>query len=143
MWVSLEESALLYHRRPPTEILAAAQVEVEPDKLHDNSPVLPRHFRLHKCKQGGDIVTGRTVILANDDVRISYVVALGRSPLFRNATGDELIYVEAGSARLESVFGVLKREKATTSSCRRTRRIAGSSRARGRRGSSSPRRRVT
>ncbi len=103
-----EESALLYHRRPPTEIVAAELVEMEPQRLHENSPVLPRHFRLHHCKEGGDVVTGRTVILANDDVRISYVVALGASPLFRNATGDELIYIEAGSARLESVFGLLE-----------------------------------
>ena len=46
--------------------------------------------------------------MANDDCRISYVVADQPSPLYRNAIGDECVYVEAGSALIESTFGVLE-----------------------------------
>ena len=103
-----EESALLYHRHAPTAIIAAEAVSAEPERLNPNHPLLPRHLRLHECKQGGDPVTGRQLLLANDDVRISYAVGDETSPLVRNAAGDELVYLESGQARLESVFGTLE-----------------------------------
>ena len=103
-----EESALLYHEHLPTAIRSAEAVEAEPDRLYPNHPLLPRHLRLHNCKKGGDPVTGRQLILANADVRISYAVATESSPLARNAVGDELAYVESGTATLETVFGTLE-----------------------------------
>ena len=45
--------------------------------------------------------------MGNDDVAIAYVAAAADSPLYRNAVGDELVYVQSGRARLESVFGSL------------------------------------
>lgn len=102
-----EESALLYHVHAPTAIVSAEAVRLEPDRLTDNHPLLPRHLRLHECKEGGDPITGRQLLLANDDVRISYVAAAETSPLARNAVGDELVYVESGRLTLESVFGTL------------------------------------
>ena len=38
-------------------------------------------------------------------MRLSYAVADRPSPLYRNAIGDECMYVESGAARFESVFG--------------------------------------
>lgn len=103
-----EESSLLYHRFRPSAITSAEEVRTEPDALQANRPVMPRHFRLHDCKQGGDAVTGRQLLLANDDVRICYVVADQTSPLYRDATGDQVIYVESGRARVETVFGAIE-----------------------------------
>jgi homogentisate 1,2-dioxygenase len=103
-----EESSLLYHLHAPTAIRAAEAERTEPDRLHDNYPLLPRHLRLHQCKQGGDAISARQLILANEDVRISYAVLDETSPLTRNAVGDELVYVEAGEVRLETVFGTLE-----------------------------------
>jgi len=103
-----EESALLYHRHSPMAIVAAEAIDAGAEVRIGNVPVLPRHFRLHDLPVGGDAVAGRQVILANDDIRISYVAATDTSPLYRNATGDELVYVEAGTATLESVFGKLQ-----------------------------------
>ena len=54
-----------------------------------------------------DVVTGRRLILGNQDVRISYVVAAADSPLYRNAVGDEIVYIESGRALVETVFGPL------------------------------------
>lgn len=102
-----EESALLYHRHSPMAITAAEPVEGEGPSLRDNVPVLPRHFRLHECPRGGDPVTGRQVVLANEDVALAYAVATETSPLYRDALGDELVYLESGTARLETVFGSL------------------------------------
>ncbi len=52
-------------------------------------------------------MTGRRVILGNDDVRLSYVAAGESSPYYRNTAGDECVFVESGRAVLESVFGAL------------------------------------
>ena len=54
-----------------------------------------------------DPVEGRRLVLGNADVRISYVVAGETSPYYRNAIGDECVYVEAGEGVIETVFGVL------------------------------------
>jgi homogentisate 1,2-dioxygenase len=75
-----------------------------------NEPLLPRHLRPHRLFEYGDVtdvdvVRGRRLLVANSDVRISYAVAGGPSPWYRNATGDELVYVERGSARVQTVFG--------------------------------------
>jgi len=101
------DSALLYHLYPPTALTAIEEVEMEDQAMSPNHPLRPRHFKTHKLKEGGDPVTGRHVLLSNSDVSISYVACDDDSGLFRNAIGDEVAYIEAGSGRLESVFGAL------------------------------------
>jgi len=102
------DSALLYHEHAPTAILDAVAVDETSQPLGANHPLKPRHFKTHKLDApSADLVTGRQLLLGNDDLRISYVIADQPSPLYRNGSGDELVYVEAGSAVLESVFGTL------------------------------------
>jgi homogentisate 1,2-dioxygenase len=77
-----------------------------------NYPLRPRHLRLHELFGAGewvraDAVTGRRLVLGNGDVRICYAVAGRTSPLYRNALGDECVFVESGRARVETVFGAL------------------------------------
>jgi homogentisate 1,2-dioxygenase len=103
------DSSLLYHRYLPTAIVAADEYEPPAWSRSANRPLKPRHFQTHKLDAtGADAVLGRQHLLANDDVRISYAVADRPSPLYRNAIGDECLYVEAGRARLESTFGALE-----------------------------------
>lgn len=100
------DSALLYHDGLPTAIVDSRPAEPPPLRRRANLPLRPRHFRTHKLDaSGGDAITGRQYLLANDDCRISYAVAEAPSPLYRNAAGDECIYVEDGAGRFESVFG--------------------------------------
>src|SRR2546423_14941496 len=102
------DSSLLYHRHLPTAIVAAEEYRPTGWSRKPNLPLKPRHFRTHKLDSGGaDPVLGRQHLLANDDVRLSYVVADRPSALYRHAIGDECLYVEAGRARLESTFGTL------------------------------------
>ncbi|MFC0533507.1 homogentisate 1,2-dioxygenase [Phytohabitans kaempferiae] len=102
------DSSLLYHRYMPTAIVAAEEYDPPAWTRTANRPLKPRHLRTHKLDAGGaDPVLGRQPLLANDDVRISYVVADRPSPLYRNAIGDECVYVESGTARVESTFGTL------------------------------------
>ncbi len=107
-------SSLLYHRHPPTALVAADTWVPDTGAVADqatvpNHPLKPRHFKTHKLDGGcADVVTGRQLLLANADVRLSYVVAEQPSPLYRNAAGDECVYVESGRAVVETVFGPLE-----------------------------------
>jgi homogentisate 1,2-dioxygenase len=103
------ESALLYHRHAPTAIVDSALWDAPGDgALTANRPLLPRHLMTHTLDDGAaDAVTGRQILLANGDVRLGYAAATEASPLYRDAIGDECVYVESGSGRLESVFGAL------------------------------------
>jgi homogentisate 1,2-dioxygenase len=101
-------SSLLYHRRPPTAIVGAESVDgAAGADLRPNEPLLPRHLRTGDLDETADLVTGRNLLLANDDVRLSVALPAGPSGLYRNATGDEVVYLRIGSARLESSFGAL------------------------------------
>jgi homogentisate 1,2-dioxygenase len=106
------DSSLLYHRHIPSAVLEARAWELPDQATVANHPLAPRHLKLHDLFAGNewkqhDAVTGRRLVLGNADVRIGYVVCGEASPLYRNATGDECVYVEAGSATVETVFGDL------------------------------------
>ena len=106
------DSSLLYHRHLPSAVVDASPWELPDQSTTENRPLLPRHLKPHDLFPGEDwkaldAVTGRRLVLGNADVRISYVVAGEASPLYRNAIGDECVYVEAGAATVETVFGAL------------------------------------
>jgi homogentisate 1,2-dioxygenase len=103
------DSSLLYHRFLPTAIVAAEAFDPPVVSQSANHPLKPRHFQTHKLDvSGADPILGRQHLMANDDCRISYSVADTPSPLYRNAIGDECVYVEAGRARVESTFGAIE-----------------------------------
>jgi homogentisate 1,2-dioxygenase len=101
-------SSLLYHRRPPTALVAAEAVPEKDLGLGPNEPLLPRHLRTGTLAAGGDLVADRTLLLANASVRLLVAQPTERSGLYRNATGDEIVYLRQGNARLDSVFGSLE-----------------------------------
>jgi len=101
-----------YHRHPitpqrdtgPTTRGWAAPVAAEGGKL----PLKRRLFLSDRVPQGGQLLDARTPMLFNADV----VVLLARptetdDAYFANGDGDELWYVQEGSARLESPCGWL------------------------------------
>ena len=75
------DSSLLYHRGVPSAIVDSQVWDIGDQTRTPNHPLKPRHLKLHSLfPEGttGDAVTGRRLVLGNNDVRISYVV-----------TGDE------------------------------------------------------
>ena len=104
------DSSLLYHRNLPSRIVDSAPWSLDGMQTTPNHPLKPLHLQLHELFDPAgvssvDVVTGRRLVLGNADVRISYVVAGATSPLYRNATGDECLYVERGQAVVETLFG--------------------------------------
>ncbi|MEU1184022.1 homogentisate 1,2-dioxygenase domain-containing protein [Streptomyces sp. NPDC005820] len=106
------DSSLLYHRHIPSAVREFRVWDLGDQSLVPNHPLLPRHLSTHELfpegASGIDAVTGRRLLLGNEDVRLAYVVADAPSPYYRNAIGDECLYVEAGRARVETVFGDLE-----------------------------------
>ena len=107
-------SSLLYHRNSPSALTAIE------DGRDDDRPVAAlrrrptcRSRRATSARRrstgapDADVVLGRTVLLANDDVEVAWVEARADSGLYRNAVGDELVFVQHGHGRLDSVFGAL------------------------------------
>jgi homogentisate 1,2-dioxygenase len=105
------DSSLLYHRGVPSAIVDAQVWELPDQSRTPNHPLKPRHLRLHTLFEDGAAacpVEGRRMILGNNDVRIGYVVTgTDPSPVYRNAIGDECVYVQSGSGTVETVFGVV------------------------------------
>jgi homogentisate 1,2-dioxygenase len=103
------DASLLYHRYAPTAIVkseGADDVAGAAD-LQPNHPLAPRGYRTQDLPAGGDLVGGRQVLFGNEDVRLSFAAVDAPSELYRNSVGDEVVYVQTGSARLESTYGAL------------------------------------
>ena len=100
--------SIVYHRRPPTAMLKAEDRGPVRIELEETGALRHRHFRTSRLQPGGDPLTGRQPLLHNNDVTMS--LALPTEPMnyhYRNAQGDELIFVDQGEGRIESLFGTL------------------------------------
>jgi homogentisate 1,2-dioxygenase len=65
-----------------------------------------RHFTTWNVPEGGNAITGRQLLMWNDDVEIS--LCRPDEPMddfYRNGEGDEVIFVHEGSGTLETIFG--------------------------------------
>jgi len=102
-------SSLLYHLHSPSAITGVEAAEVCRSPLAPNQPLRPWHIRPpREAPSGADLVTGREVLLGNDNVTICRVTADRTSELYRNAAGDEVVYLQSGTALFESVFGSIE-----------------------------------
>ena len=134
------DSSLLYHRGVPSAIVASEVWELPDQTRTPNHPLQAAPPQAARAgRPATDAVTGRRLVLGNNDVRIGYVVTGAEpSPYYRNAIGDECVYVEAGSGTVETVLrrAVLPRRRLRrrsrarprTAGCRPSR--AGSTRSR-------------
>ena len=103
------DSSLLYHRHSPSAVRDIRPVDDEPAVTSRlEMPLRPHHLRPARlASETTDPVRGRIVLLRNADVSIAWVVAGADSPLTRSVVGDDLVFVQSGTAVLESVFGAL------------------------------------
>lgn len=103
-------SALLYHRHSPSALVDIRAVDEEFDRtVTANEPLTPLHLRTPALDDDStaDLIRHRHVLAGNAEVTLAVAHAGATSPLYRNAAGDELVFVAGGRARFESVFGTL------------------------------------
>ena len=100
--------SILYHLTSPCRVTKVDEFEpIERDEWVPDGHQ-HRHFGTMGIDAEGDAITGRKLLMWNDDVEI----ALCRPDdemdyFFRNGEGDEIIFVHEGSGTLETIFGDL------------------------------------
>jgi homogentisate 1,2-dioxygenase len=101
-------SSLIYHVHRPT---AVERVRVMKELAWDGDKEQAfhhRHFRTARLPASCSPTLDRIPLLYNSDVAISFVrPQAGGDVFYRNAQGDEIVYVSDGSGVLESLFGDL------------------------------------
>jgi len=106
-------SSLLYHIYPPTTVKSARRLKETAYESDGDRALRHRHFKTAQIPQvqtGGSPTLDRVPLLFNADIAMLYVepdVSQTDSHFYRNAQGDELVYVSKGQGVLESVYGEL------------------------------------
>jgi homogentisate 1,2-dioxygenase len=99
-------SSLLYHVHPPTTVKSARRIRDVKYEADPDQTLRHRHFRTARLARGGSPTLDRTPILFNDDVAMLYSQPDKQDEHFyRNAQGDEVVYVAEGEGTLETQFG--------------------------------------
>jgi homogentisate 1,2-dioxygenase len=105
--------SLLYHVRRPTSILASRIIGEMPLVADPDPTLRMRHFKLHETKgrsasgaSVGGSIAARMPVAFNADVAMWTVEFDHADPFhYRNADGDECLYVATGSGVVESQMG--------------------------------------
>jgi homogentisate 1,2-dioxygenase len=101
-------SSLLYHLRPPTQVLRVQEYETVKWESEPQRPFRHRHFRTAELTPVASMTFNRVPILYNNDVAISLALPQQEDKFFfRNAQGDEIVYVVEGAGMLETILGEL------------------------------------
>jgi homogentisate 1,2-dioxygenase len=100
--------SLAYHLRPPTATLEVTAWERPLVRFLPNDPVRNRHWFTGRATRAGDAIEARVPLVGNDDIVLSAAYATEpMSYFYRNASGDEMLYVTEGQGALLSPFGRL------------------------------------
>src|SRR5262245_45905370 len=100
--------SILYHLQSPCRVKELGPFEpiVREEWVPDAHA--HRHFKTAAVPTGGDPITGRRLLMWNNDVEISLCCpAEPMEGFFRNGEGDECIFVHEGAGTLETIFGDL------------------------------------
>lgn len=98
-----------YHYYSPTEVSGWEDVgSVKPTYL-DDEPVRHRHLKTAQMTPRGDAISGRIPLMGNQDVEWRQAhVAEQMSTHYKNADGDEILFIHDGAGELQSMFGTLR-----------------------------------
>jgi len=100
--------SILYHLQSPCRVRELGEfVPIEREEWIPPAHA-HRHFRTIGIEPEGDEITGRRLLMWNDDVEIALCRPNGTMDFFyRNGEGDEIVFVHEGSGTLETIFGDL------------------------------------
>lgn len=102
-------ASILYHCYPPTQATEYAYLGEMKPQIVDDPTLRHRHLKTWNIPAKGDPISGRTILLANNDVNIGLCrPAETMECFYKNADGDDLLFIHEGSGRLETTFGTLE-----------------------------------
>ncbi len=100
--------SILYHIHSPTAVTRVEDLGPVVREYEEPGALRHRHFRTAKAEPGGDILTGRQLLMGNEDVALC--IALPTEPMnyfYRNGEGDEVLFIHEGRGRLQTIYGSL------------------------------------
>jgi homogentisate 1,2-dioxygenase len=103
--------SLLYHIFPPTRVKKVLDSEPIGNKLSENYPLLQTHLNTSQVETTGiDYLESRKILLMNQDVSLAICNPEGKvmDYFYKNADGDEVIFIHEGNGHLHSQFGSLR-----------------------------------
>jgi homogentisate 1,2-dioxygenase len=101
-------ASILYHINPPTEVADFTPLWDLRPELAEQESLCHSHLKTASFPAGGDPITGRTALFVNDDLSIGFCRPVEPMAYFyKNADGDDLLYIQEGTGRLETMFGTL------------------------------------
>lgn len=101
----------VYHINPPTKVKQVLEPEPYGYEIAKEYGLLQTHLKTSGVEStGGDYLDARKTLLANKDVSMAICSPTERTMdyFYKNADGDELIYVHDGSGWLISMYGKLR-----------------------------------
>jgi homogentisate 1,2-dioxygenase len=100
--------SLLYHVHQPTQIKHAELIANLKVNYCDFGAIRHRHFKSAGVAAGGDPISGRRVILGNNDVTLGVVRPTeSMNYFYRNGQAYEVYFVHTGEGTLHTNFGKL------------------------------------
>jgi homogentisate 1,2-dioxygenase len=101
-------SSLLYHIERPTQVLRVQDFRELTWQPEEHRQLRHRHFRTHSMRTGHSAVLDRQPVVFNNDVALSVVIPSEEDRFYyRNAQGDEVVYVTEGHGVIETQMGDL------------------------------------
>lgn len=100
--------SILYHTHMPTEVASFEDRGRVSITYLEDAPLQHRHLKTGMLKPCGDAVSGRIPLMGNQDVVWNQLlVADQMETYYKNADGDEVLFVHDGSGTMESLFGTV------------------------------------
>ena len=100
--------SLVYHLRPPTRVVRVEPAGSLAIDLVDQPALRHHHLRTNAIPRVGNPISGRVVLLANEDVSLARCRPdRPQDELFRNADADEILFMNSGRGTLHTMFGPL------------------------------------
>jgi homogentisate 1,2-dioxygenase len=98
----------LYHTHLPTEVTGFKDIgSVKPEYLEDE-PLRHLHLKTRKMSPWGNAISGRVLLMGNSDLEWNQVlIAEQMESFYKNADGDEILFVHDGSGELQTMFGTV------------------------------------
>ncbi len=101
-------SSLIYHHNMPTQAKEIRKVQDCSVAYAAEQGLRHYHFKTKGLAKSGDPVSGRVVLLHNNDVSMAIAVPDRKMDYFyRNGQGDDMYFIHDGSGRIQTIFGEL------------------------------------
>ncbi len=102
-------TSTLYHIHPPTQVTGWKPLYSTRPEYVETDIMRMRHLKTAPMPAKGDPVSGRVVLFGNADCRIS--LCAPAEPMnyhYKNAMGDECVFIHFGSGVCQTMFGRLR-----------------------------------